>query len=57
MKYTIEIAVTLICDLMLLYADMIMTGNPELWLAIHTIGYLELEWLLENSVEIKSSKE
>lgn len=56
MRYTIEIAVTFICDLMLLYADMIITGNPELWLAIHAIGDLDLAWLLENSVKIKSSK-
>lgn len=41
---------------MLFYADMIMTGNPELWLAIHAIGNLDLAWLLDNSVEIKSSK-
>lgn len=50
MRYTLAITTTLICDFVLLCADVIMTGNLALWLAIHIAEDLYLAWLLKNSV-------
>lgn len=46
MRYTISIAATFICDLVLLFV------SPALWLAIHLTGDLGLSWLLKHSVEV-----
>lgn len=51
MRYTIAITATLICDFMLLCADVIIAGNLGLWLAIHMAEDLYLAWLLKTSVE------
>lgn len=43
----------LVCDLALLCADVIVTGNPALWAAIRVAECMYIEWLSNNSVEVR----
>lgn len=43
----------LVCDLALLCADVIVTGNPALWAGIRVAECLYIEWLMNNSVEVR----
>ena len=43
----------LVCNFTLFCTDMIMTGNPGLWLAIHAAEDLYMAWLMKNLVEAR----
>lgn len=43
----------LVLDFALFCTDMIVTGNPWLWLAIHVAEGLCMAWLMRNSVEVE----
>lgn len=44
----------LVFDFALFCTDMIVTGNPGLWLAIHVAEGLCMAWLMKNSVEVEN---